>query len=318
MPSLLFEITNACSAACEYCYARDRDVTHARPEMLEKIAREILAETPIHSITLIGGEPLEHPDLLDIISRLSPLNIPLAITTSALLLDDVTMANLIEAGIRTFEISLDTTNPKVFRTLKRGDDVKLIMHRIAKLAAAGVSVTVSVVLSRLNYEGLGDLVEFCFAVGVTGMSILRVLRPGGEGITDSGLAIPNKDLPKALAQLDELSGRFGIPIVCSTPIEPCRFPTKKLAHLIFPPCSCGETKWLVDPKGNLRVCELSGHTLGNLVKQPFRQLRTLPAVADFRGQNRHDHCTSCKHLSRCGGGCRFIEEPLRVGQLAVL
>ncbi len=316
--NLLFEVTNGCSASCEYCYARNRDVTNAPPEMLETIARDIAAEVSIDSITLIGGEPLEHPQLVDIAKRLIALGLPLAITTSALLLDDSAMDALMDAGVRTFEVSLDSTNPEVFRTLGRGDDVLLVMHRIAKLVATGASVTVSVVLSRLNHEHLQDLVEFCVAVGVTGMSVLRVLRPGGEGITDSGLAISNDDLPKALLRLDQLSERFGLPIVCSTPIEPCRFPTKKLAHLIFPPCSCGETKWLVDPKGNLRVCELSGRTLGNLCEQPFSELRKLPAVGDFRGQNRHDHCTSCKHLSRCGGGCRFVEEPLRARQLAVL
>lgn len=308
MSHFLFEVTNSCSAACGYCYARERSATHASPDSLEQIARGLLAETSIDGVTLIGGEPLEHPDIVDIAKRLTALGLPLAMTTNGLALDSSRLEALMAAGLRTFEVSLDTIDAEIFTALGRGPDVEVVKHRIAELVRSGAQVTVSAVLSRMNLAGIGDLVEFCFAVGATGLSLLRVLRPG-DATGNSGLAPTSEALFEALLRCDERAGALDFPVACSIPVEPCYFPTRKLEHLVLPACECGNSKWVVDPRGNLRTCELSSLKLGNLLNTSFSELRQDACATSFRQRNQRSHCDRCRHLAQCGGGCRFLEAP---------
>lgn len=297
----LFEVTGKCSAECRYCYARDRsDAPHAPPRLVEQFARRLLEETEVAGVTLIGGEPLEHPELAHIAASLGALGIRVAITTNGHRLSSNRIEELLRAGVRYFEVSLDTLDADVYRALGRGDDVEVVKLAVAELARRGAHVTVSAVVHRPGVEGLDDLIDFCFAVGAAGLSLLRPL-----GRQDDGFALTDAELAACLARCDERAGLLGLPIACSVPIEACRFPTDRPQRLVLSPCACGESKWVVDPAGYLRACELSPQRLGSVLDEGFAKLRDSPEATAFRQQNRGRECLRCPHLTQCGGGCRF-------------
>jgi radical SAM protein with 4Fe4S-binding SPASM domain len=306
--SFLFEITGECPFDCTYCYAAHRKGRGAlmSPETAERLVGALLKETKIGSITLIGGEPLTHPDIASIASVIVDKDISVAVTTNGLLLDDDKADSLLKIGVRHFEVSLDTVDESIYRKLGRGKNVDVVKQRIASLCRKGAFVTVSCVMSRLSIPGISSLVDFCFAAGVQGLSLLRVLHqcPGPE---HHALAADDAQIKQCLLLCNEKAGDFGMPVMCSTPLEKCRFDARLFPHIQIAECMCGASKWTVDAEGNMRYCEISDETIGNILEDGFSPPFGRPRINFFQPRADIPGCSSiCRDFASCGGGCCFV------------
>jgi cyclic pyranopterin phosphate synthase len=139
--NLRISVTDRCNLRCTYCMPEE--VTFLdRGELLtfEEIARfvEIVAPLGIDKVRLTGGEPLLRRELPSLVRMLA--GIPgikdIGLTTNGLLLRDLAQP-LFDAGLRRINISLDTLDPDVFRTLTRRDGLPLVLEGIAAAKRAG-------------------------------------------------------------------------------------------------------------------------------------------------------------------------------------
>jgi len=270
------------------------------PETAGSLVAVLARDTSLGSITLFGGEPLGHPQIVAIARIVGKFVPVLAMTTSAASLTPLRRQELQEAGVRHFEVSLDTIDAEVHQSL-RGGDVARVRRAILDLVRAGADVTVSAVLTRPSLPGLADLLDFCAVAGVEGLSLLRPLGP-----VPVSLVPTNGELEAALRTCDAWSARSGIPVACSVPCEPCLFDVADLKHVRLVPCRCGVDKWYVDPVGRLFVCELAPVAVGDLTRTSFPELAADERVRAFREAGRSPECTSCGAREVCGGGCRFL------------
>ncbi|GFP30103.1 GTP 3',8-cyclase [Candidatus Hakubella thermalkaliphila] len=122
---LRLSITDRCNLRCIYCRPGLIKAQQERKDLLtyEEILRLVrcAVEVGISKIRLTGGEPLIRRDIVDLIRAI--ICIPgvrdLSLTTNGILLPYY-IDGLVAAGLKRINISLDTLDPQLFRTMTGG------------------------------------------------------------------------------------------------------------------------------------------------------------------------------------------------------
>ncbi len=152
--SLRLSVTDRCNLRCLYCmpegkipwFPKDRILTF---EEIERVTT-ILATLGVREIRLTGGEPLlrrELPELARRVARIEGID-DLAITTNGLLLSEMA-GPLLEAGVRRFNVHIDSLDPERFVTMSRRDGLVQVLAGLRELERLGaVPIKINVVLVR--------------------------------------------------------------------------------------------------------------------------------------------------------------------------
>ncbi len=101
-------VTRRCNLSCGYCSEYDN---FSAPVPLETLKERIdhLHRLRVVNIALLGGEPLMHPDIVEIISYCNRKN-QVSITTNGFLLKEKIIKQLNQAGLSNLQISIDALN----------------------------------------------------------------------------------------------------------------------------------------------------------------------------------------------------------------
>lgn len=311
-PWLLLEVTRRCDFRCVYCYSSQRSHdADLSVEQLERILTRVTAEVIPRGVTLIGGEPLILGAVTDFVRCIHDRGLVTSISTKGSSLDEQTIRQLRAAGLHGVEVSLDAIDPVIYERVT-GMPMARMQRRLAELVQSGLFVTVGVMLTRLNLAQLEPLLELCFALGVKKVS-LNQLAEVGRGLSNRSLGLNDQELIEALDRANDCARSLGLQIGVGLPIELCRIAHHRYPALEFEACRCGEHKWLIEPNGNVRTCELSTSTVGNILRDSWSGIVTSAAAKEFRAQKRCGACSSCEHWASCHGGCRFrCAEPDRL------
>jgi len=152
--SLRVSVTDRCNLRCLYCMPQG-EVPWFRKERIltfEEIRRlaEILASLGVRELRLTGGEPLmrkELPVLARMLSRVEGIE-DLAVTTNGLLLEELA-GPLIEAGVRRFNVHIDSLEPAGFAVISRRSGLERVLSGLEELERLKATpVKINVVLLR--------------------------------------------------------------------------------------------------------------------------------------------------------------------------
>jgi cyclic pyranopterin phosphate synthase len=153
-------VTDRCNFRCQYCMPAEGLPWLERSDVLsfEEITRltTILAGMGVHKVRLTGGEPLVRRDFPRLVTMLAevPGIDDLAVTTNGYLLERDAAA-LVDAGLRRFNISIDSLQQDRFFELTRRDALPRVLRGIEALAAyGGDALTI-----KLNAVALRDFTE---------------------------------------------------------------------------------------------------------------------------------------------------------------
>jgi cyclic pyranopterin phosphate synthase len=153
-------VTDRCNFRCQYCMPAEGLPWLERSDVLsfEEITRltTILAGMSVHKVRLTGGEPLVRRDFPRLVTMLAevPGIDDLAVTTNGYLLERDAAA-LVDAGLRRFNISIDSLQQDRFFELTRRDALPRVLRGIEALAAyGGDALTI-----KLNAVALRDFTE---------------------------------------------------------------------------------------------------------------------------------------------------------------
>src|SRR4051812_6803211 len=114
-------VTDRCNLDCAYCTEYNNSRPHPTLEDLKKWARKI-RELGTMRIALVGGEPLTHPDIVELTRYCRELGFATSLTTNGFLLTREKVRALEEAGLQSMQISVDRMTPspvtkKSFKTV---------------------------------------------------------------------------------------------------------------------------------------------------------------------------------------------------------
>ena len=105
-------------------------------EEIERIARLLVERYGVDSIRLTGGEPTVRAHLPVLVAKLAALDADLALTTNGATLRLVA-DDLVAAGLRRVNISLDTLRRDRFVELTRRDELDRVLDGIDAALEAG-------------------------------------------------------------------------------------------------------------------------------------------------------------------------------------
>ncbi len=174
-------LTDRCNLRCTYCMPAEGLPWQPREEHLtaDEIVQvaEVLIGLGIRTIRLTGGEPLLRRDLAEIVARLHALDglEDLALTTNGVLLAKQAAGLAAAGGVR-LNVSLDSTDPRHFKTVTRRDDLDRVVaglvaaRRYPELAPIKIN---AVALRGVTEESLDGLLAVAASVDAE----LRFIEP---------------------------------------------------------------------------------------------------------------------------------------------
>ena len=154
-------VTNVCNAACDFCgFARDKTLTGlARYVDADAYLRAlpILFRRGIRYMTLQGGEPLVHPDIIRLVSQTARAGISCGIITNGWFLPRY-IDRLAAARLDRLIISLDSADLAEHERNRGLEGLEgRIAEGIARAHSYGLPVQASVTVNRLvRYDELPD------------------------------------------------------------------------------------------------------------------------------------------------------------------
>jgi len=157
-------VTDRCDFRCVYCMAEEmtflpRDQVLSLEEIYEVGAAFV--RLGVNKLRLTGGEPLVRRDIMTLIRKLGELDIELVLTTNGSQLPKMAH-DLVDAGVRRINISLDTLKADRFEELTRRAKFDQVIEGINVASKAGFKRVKlnAVILKGRNDDEVVDLVRF--------------------------------------------------------------------------------------------------------------------------------------------------------------
>jgi MoaA/NifB/PqqE/SkfB family radical SAM enzyme len=279
-----FALNNACNARCGFCgFALDKlprkDWHYVEREgALEAI--DILYRQAVRYLVLTGGEPMLHPDLLEIVQRASTLDMKVLLVTNAGLLKPHRIHELAAAGLSSFIISIDAADAE---THERNRGLPGVCERIrdanAIIDELGLHSTASVTMSQLvDYDSLPDFLRSLGFKAVTFSYPLTKLESNFLSFSDSDLVnYSDAELLEAFEKIKALKKRFSVVNPTASVEEMQRFIRGEEQRF---PCLGGFQYFYLDWHLDLWRCHNWDRPMCN--------------IRDFDGSQRvRDGCTKC-------------------------
>ena len=219
---LRVSVTDRCDFRCVYCMSEDMSfLPKAEILSLEELDRVCgtFIGLGVRKLRLTGGEPLVRKNVMGLIRNLGR-----HIETGAL--DELTLTtngsqlarhaeDLVAAGVRRVNVSLDTLDPHKFRAITRWGRLPAVLDGLEAARRAGLAVKINcVALKGVNDDEFHRMVEWCGEQGfdLVFIEVMPMGDIGGETRLDQYL--PLSLVRARLAErwtLDESDYRTGGP-----------------------------------------------------------------------------------------------------------
>ncbi|MFK7923957.1 MAG: GTP 3',8-cyclase MoaA [Bacteroidia bacterium] len=159
-------VTDRCNLRCFYCMPAEGIDYVPKDNLLsyEEMERlmTILASMGVSKVRITGGEPFVRRDLVPFLYRIHAIEgiEEVNLTTNGVLTGKY-IADLVQMGLHSVNLSCDTLNRERFHQITRRDELPKVKACLDQLLAAGIKTKINaVVMSGKNTDDLIDLVEY--------------------------------------------------------------------------------------------------------------------------------------------------------------
>jgi MoaA/NifB/PqqE/SkfB family radical SAM enzyme len=296
-------LTQACNYHCLFCPFHNprADARHREadlPRMSFELFARLLGELKrlgTKAVDICGdGEPLVHPEALDMIALARDLGFEVTLATNAALLTEERARRLVDLGLRRMHVSFNAATDDVYQQLHPGAPPGARARIIERLRAMAdyaqeegfrpIEVEFSAVLNRLNMHQLPQMVEAAHEARAGWfMLILMGPAPGADELLPrpEDWVIIRSDMDRAATR----ARRYGI----RTNLDAVRqgasaAGTASVYERV--PCYIGHEYALITADGSVMFCCQCTRPLGNLHQDSFRQIWYSEAYRQAREQAR--------------------------------
>src|SRR6266508_4345161 len=297
-PHMSVELTEACNLRCDYCY-RESDATklsHMPTDALVGLLEKLWG-AGLRSVELTGGEPLLHKDFRRILALCAERFEMVGVLTNGTRLTDDLAQQFAEMGEKLmYSVSLDASTPEA-HDARRG--VKGAWARttrnVARLAALGVGIRVSMVVDERNFYDLENTLLLAKSLGARAFSYSPLLPLGrGKEMFRTTWKIPGEEV---FAKESEIAERYKGFLGVLSEEAACEVEGED-------GCGAGYRTFAMDPWGNVRPCPTFGVqelVFGNLLKQSLEEVFSHPAVFAMQKLRAPSpaFCSECSHSQFC-------------------
>lgn len=158
-------VTDRCNMRCTYCVPKDgfQHVPHDHILSYEEILRivRISRGMGINKFRITGGEPLVRKGIIDLIGEMNRMGgVQTTFTTNGLLLEEKA-GELMMAGVKRLNISIDSLKPERFAAITGTGDLDKVFRGVEKALETGFDpIKLNfVVMKGINDDELMDFVD---------------------------------------------------------------------------------------------------------------------------------------------------------------
>ncbi|MFZ5822701.1 MAG: radical SAM protein [Chloroflexota bacterium] len=319
------KVMYGCNLKCEMCnHWRETREPPLSIQRLEGIITE-LAALGTKKIHFSGGEPLLRPQVPALVGLAASLGMRATITTNGALVDKAKAKQLVEAGLRGVNLSIDSPERKLHEKIRgvRGafkatlKAVELFRRYKRK---GKLTIRINTVVSRTNYASLAGLPDLAHELGADGVNLIPVDDHCGEilSMRKKDIALFNAEIaPRIASRALELGLMLNEAEAFPFGREQDEVRLGRAGRYAFGyykthPCYAPWTHSLVDYNGLVYVCCMTREQippLGDLKTQSFREIWE---GAAYRRIRSHMHPPALKPCQRCDD---FIVENQKLWEL---
>ena len=163
--NLLVEVSSRCNLECRMCniHHDTRSGLIIPEKLLDPTFELAKTATAVNPFGL--GEPLLHPEITGIVGRYKSLGVSVILVTNGMLLHEGISRGFILNKLDHLTISIDSADPALFATIRRGADLTKISDNIRKLndlkkslGSSTPELSLHVVVQDGNFHQLRDIV----------------------------------------------------------------------------------------------------------------------------------------------------------------
>lgn len=179
------EPTNACNLTCRTCV---RNIWQEAPgwmsrETFGRICAGLCAWEPRPTVFFGGfGEPLAHPDFIDMVAAARLAGAQVELITNGILLEGKLAEEILRAGVRTVWVSLDGVKEASYQDIRLGGYLGQVMGNLgefqrmrAEMAGSETRLGISFVAMRRNLDDLPELLNLARDLRVSRINVTNLL-----------------------------------------------------------------------------------------------------------------------------------------------
>ena len=296
-------INNSCNFACRHCYSRNDTHDELTSDMLFTCLEKV-AKAGVLSINFGGGEPLLHPQLLEIAAFASCLGLRVSMNSNGWLIDGQMALTLKNAGFSKVGISIDSHLPEVhdgFRGVP-GSHARAAAA-LGHLNAAGISTSISTVIFRINNDTIEELVAFALEHRASQLNF--------HNFKCSGLGLANKDELDLSPEEWKVFYRGALAAKEREKVLDISLDDPIIALLgardtasMVKGSVCGKLSLNIKSNGDITPCGFIPVVIGNIARDDLRQVwRDSDVLEKMRNKKPTGKCSGCSKYEDCLGGC---------------
>ncbi|MBR5175085.1 MAG: radical SAM protein [Bacteroidales bacterium] len=314
--SVVLELTYRCNHRCVFCscpweapnsrYPKGREL-----ELKEWIsAIDRLYDSGVQSFSISGGEATLKDCMPDIVKYIHDEGIrrgcanPIVLISNGLAMKEEYLHLFKENDVH---LSMSLPGYETFREHTGVDNADGVLRWFSRAKEIGLSTTLNVTVTRMNYHELFETLSMGLINGATSILLNRFL-PGGRGLSHmKELTLSNEQINGMMDTAEEVLteanryGNLGTEVAICSIRSPERY---KRLHVGFE-CAAARGFFVVDPAGKIRTCNHSPRVVGHVLEEPM--------ISDVvywnlfsRGQCKPSACNGCISADKCDCGCREV------------
>ena len=300
--ALYAEITDKCNLACVYCYndSSAKNKTHIPLDDYKRFVK-ILINYGLKEVSISGGEPTLHPNLLEMIEFNHSLSLKQHLLTNGANINSKILPIVKHKNV-SFQFSIDGPDESSNDALRSKNAYATTTKALKLLVSNGLAEQI-VVRSHLhfgNYNQMYPTVASLKDMGVSDIDFTLLTNKGRAVNIELIDAAKHKDIIKEIEDnIATISRDLSItPVFKNEATLSCPYETLE-----------AELSLSIDPQGNINPCQILNDprfTLGNIHTVSAASLES--NISDFseyvksRKSNMHV-CQRCAYQSLCHGGC---------------
>lgn len=299
--SIQFYPTLSCNQQCSFCFNQGIPDTNLFAEMSREKAlllADILIDSGITEVDVLGGEPLLVPWLKDFVIRLVNRKITVTISTNGTLLKSLVTLSEIRSSLLNIGFSLHGFSEKHRQLTGSGSfdkTVRATMFMIEK----GLNPITKSALTRDNKDEIYPLVAFLKTLGVKRYYLMHediMGRPDGTTFSFPEFWEIYKGIRK------DFTGIVDVGYVAASGFRASL--TGRDSR-----CDAGSAKLAIFPDGSVFPCNLFAQfpefNLGNIFHASTEKILAHHILQRFQKRNGKNKCPrhTCRFYSECRGGC---------------
>ncbi|MFA6215553.1 MAG: radical SAM protein [Patescibacteria group bacterium] len=302
------EPTNRCNQRCIMCPRNDQMDVPLGDLTLENF-KSILKQIPtLTDIQLNGlGEPLLNNDIFEMIKCAKSKNINITVTSNLALATSEKAKKLVAAGPDLLKISMDSTDPEIYHSIRNGNledaitGIKNVIRAKKEAGSKKPSIWFNSIIMNKNVDGLIKILKLAEELGVDMVRFKPI--DTFDLYSDRDLLVERNKLIERIKVADEESKKIKIRHNLSHLIK--NFSTYYRPQTDLP-CFSPWYELYIQYYGGVRLCcefYSKKYDIGNMFEESFKSVWNGKKMQQIRAEFKKGHilfpvCKTCNRFQR--------------------